>query len=90
MKQLFTVSVLILAVIVSLACEGPAPTPAAPPAPELTMPPATQVVPPMPSPTANRCSGADPDARGCAHSDTGAGAGGHAGACAYDDFQRQR
>ena len=51
MKQLFAVSVLILAVIVSLACEGPAPTPAAPPAPELTMPPATQVVPPMPSPT---------------------------------------
>ena len=51
MKQLFAVSVLILAVIVSLACEGPAPTPAAP-APELTMPPATQVVPPMPSPTA--------------------------------------
>ena len=51
MKQLFAVSVLILAVIVSLACEGPAPTPAAPPAPELTMLPATQVVPPMPSPT---------------------------------------
>ena len=51
MKQLFAVSVLILAVIVSLACEGPAPTPAAPPAPELTIPPATQVVPPMPSPT---------------------------------------
>ncbi len=53
MKQLIAVSVLILAAIVSLACEGPAPTPAAPPAPELTMPPpATQVVPPMPSPTA--------------------------------------
>ena len=51
MKQLFAVSVLILTAIVSLACEGPAPTPAAPPAPELTMPPATQVVPPMPSPT---------------------------------------
>ena len=53
MKQLIAVSflaVLALAVIVSLACEGPAPTPAAP-APELTMPPATQVVPPMPSPT---------------------------------------
>ena len=50
MKQLFAVSVLILAVIVSLACEGPAPTPAAP-APELTMPPATQALPPIPSPT---------------------------------------
>ena len=53
MKQLIAVSVLILAVIVSLACEGPAPTPAASPAPELTMPPpATQLVPPMSSPTA--------------------------------------
>ena len=53
MKQLFAVSflaVLALAVIVSMACDGPAPTPAAP-APELTMPPATQALPPMPSPT---------------------------------------
>ena len=53
MKHLRAVSVpavLALVVIVSVACEGPAPTP--PPAPELTMPPATQALPPMPSPTA--------------------------------------
>ena len=52
MKQLLAVSVLAvlaLVVIVSVACEGPAPTPA--PALELTMPPATQALPPMPSPT---------------------------------------
>ena len=49
MQQLFVVSVLALAVIVSLACEGPEPTP---PAPELTMPPATTpAMPPTPSPT---------------------------------------
>ncbi len=52
MKHLLAVSVpavLALVVIVSVACEGPGPTP--PPAPELTMPPATQALPPMPSPT---------------------------------------
>ena len=53
MKHLLAVSVpavLALVVIVSVACEGPGPTPAVP-APELTMPPATQALPPMPSPT---------------------------------------
>ena len=55
MKHLRAVSVpavLALVVIVSVACEGPGPTPPPPPpAPELTMPPATQALPPMPSPT---------------------------------------
>ena len=54
MKHLLAVSVpavLALVVIVSVACQGPGPTPPPPPAPELTMPLATQALPPMPSPT---------------------------------------
>ncbi len=49
MQRLFVLSVLALAVIVSLACEGPEPTPAVPPAPQSTVPPATTLAMPSPS-----------------------------------------